>query len=352
MRDAIRDGSGKEEPFGVGLRLCQAYIFLMMGLALVFAFVCDREQFDYDLSLARVLVLMAGGTVALWLMSCRARSSRVVGVLTVAFCTACAACDHFANGAFSAMATRVGGGPATLFVAFEYAGAAFFIAYLLLSPRARRVLSRPPEMEPGATEGHSWDVPMSERVRTWEFWRDLLIYFVVFSIVGHWAEMLFCNLILAGVFMGDYDPTNTMLWTQWLYPFSAEGAAAVAIVVFLHPLARRIKELFGGRTLPAVALSFVANAAVCTSIDFITGITTNQDYHLWDYRRMPFNFMGQVCLQNSMVYSVAATLIVWVVYPLMDTGLRRMPKGVANALAFGLLGMYLFLALLNFVELR
>ncbi|MBQ9042202.1 MAG: hypothetical protein IJ111_05235 [Eggerthellaceae bacterium] len=71
---------------------------------------------------------------------------------------------------------------------------------------------------------------------------------------------------------------------------------------------------------------------------------------MWDYRALPFNFMGQVVLQNSMVYSVAATLIVWVFYPLLDTALRRMPRGAANALALGLLGMYLFLAALYFFD--
>ncbi|MBP3866220.1 MAG: putative ABC transporter permease, partial [Eggerthellaceae bacterium] len=172
-----------------------------------------------------------------------------------------------------------------------------------------------------------------------------------FSLLGHWAEMLFCRLIVAGVFMGDYDPSNAMLWSQWLFPFTAEGAAAVAIVVILHPAARWLLKKTGGRVLPAVVLSFLLNAAVCTGIDFTTGMVANQDYSLWDYRALPFNFMGQVCLQNSMVYSIAATLIVWVFYPLMDTALRRAPRGVANAIAFGLIGMYLFLAMLYFVDI-
>jgi uncharacterized membrane protein len=66
---------------------------------------------------------------------------------------------------------------------------------------------------------------------------------------------------------------------------------------------------------------------------------------------MPFNFMGQVCLQNSMVYSIAATLIVWVVYPLMDRGLRRMPRSVTDGLFFGLVGFYAFEAALHFIAI-
>ena len=83
----------------------------------------------------------------------------------------------------------------------------------------------------------------------------------------------------------------------------------------------------------------------------ITGITCNQNYELWDYRDMPFNFMGQVCLQNSVVYSIAATIVVWLVYPLMDRFLRSIPKCLADAIFFGLVGLYAFEAALHFVSI-
>ena len=338
-------------PFPVGLRLCQAYFCLAMLLALVFGFICDRELFAYDISMVRILLLMAGGAVTLWLISQRARSSRLIGAATALGCAALSIVDHAAFGAYESLSRYAGPTVTNVCAVLEYAGAVAVSAYLLFSSKARALLSKPPDLEPGAHRGHSWDVPLRERVRTWEFWRDLLIYFIVFSIVGHWAEMLFCRLIVAGVFMGGYDPNNTMLWSQWLFPFTAEGAALVAIVVVLHPASRWFLQRTGGRVVPAVVLSFLLNALVCAGIDFATGMAANQDYSLWDYRDMPFNFMGQVCLQNTTVYSVAATIIVWVVYPLMDSALRRAPRGVVNAVAFGLIGMYLFLAMLHFVVL-
>ena len=335
----------------IGLHLCQAYFVLAMSLALVFGFICAPALFEYDISMVRVLLLMAGGTCTLWLISQKANSARWVGAITAVACASLSAVDHAAFGAYDTLSTYIGQFATTAFMVAEYVGAVLVAAYLLISPQAKRELCNPPDLAPHASEGHSWDVPMRQRVRTWEFWRDLLIYFIVFSIVGHWAEILFCKLILAGVFMGGYDPTNAMLWSQWLFPFTAEGAALVAIVVILHPASRWLLKKTGNRIALAVLLSFLLNALVCTSIDFTTGMVANQDYSLWDYRDMPFNFIGQVCLQNSMVYSIAATLIVWVVYPLMDRALRRAPRGVVNALAFGLIGMYLFLAMLYFVDI-
>ena len=344
--------SERNDSPGLGFRLCEAYFVIAMAIALVFGFLCGPAMFEYDISMVRVLLLMAGGTVTMWLMSQRARSARLVGTLTALVCAGLSAIDHASFGAYETLGSYVGPTVTTAFMVVEYAGAMAVAAYLTFSPSAKRVLCRPPDMAPGARMGHSWDdAPLRQRVRTWEFWRDLLIYFITFSLLGHWAEMLFCRLIVAGVFMGDYDPSNAMLWSQWLFPFTAEGAAAVAIVVVLHPASRWLLRKTGDRVLPAVVLSFLLNASVCTGIDFTTGMVANQDYSLWDYRALPFNFMGQVCLQNSMVYSIAATLIVWVFYPLMDTALRRAPRGVANAIAFGLIGMYLFLAMLYFVDI-
>ena len=348
MNRALGDDEGKP---AIGLRLCQAYFGLAMLMVLVFGFICSPFQFEYDISMVRVLLLMAGGMVTLWLMSQRARSARTVGALTALACAALSLVDHAAFGAYETLSAYIGNIAPSVLLGIEVACAVAVAAYLTFSPAARRVLCNPPDLEPGAQDGHSWDVPLRQRVRTRRFWRDLLVYFIVFSIVGHWAEMLFCQLIVAGVFMGGYDPDNAMLWSQWLFPFTAEGAALVAIVVILHPASRWLLKKTGNRVWLAVLLSFLLNAAVCTCIDFTTGMVSNQDYSLWDYRDMPFNFLGQVCLQNSMVYSIAATLIVWVFYPLMDTALRRAPRGVVNAVAFGLIGMYLFLAMLNFIDI-
>ncbi len=335
----------------MGLRLCEAYFVLAMLVALVFGFLCSPAQFDYDISMIRVLLLMAGGSVTLWLMSQRANSARYVGAITALACALLSAADHAAFGAYETLSHYIGQTATTGIMIIEYAGAVAVACYLFFSPTARRKLCNPPDMEPGSPDRHGWHKPLRERIRKPEFWRDLLIYFVVFSIVGHWAEILFCQLILAGVFMGGYDPTNAMLWDQWLFPFTAEGAALVAIVLILQPAAQWLLKKTGNRVWLALILSFLLNALVCTAIDFTTGMIANQDYQLWDYRDMPFNFMGQVCLQNSMVYSIAATIIVWVVYPFMDMVLHRAPRGVVNAVAVGLIGMYLFLAMLYFIDI-
>jgi len=152
------------------------------------------------------------------------------------------------------------------------------------------------------------------------------------------------------VVMGDYDFTHAQLWDWWLCPYPAEGLAMVLIAVLLAPFKEWLLKKFGGRIAPALIASFLVNMFVCAAIDFTTGITANADYSLWDYSDLPFNFMGQIVLQNTLVYSVAATFIVWVLYPLMAKALHRMNPRFANGMFFGLLAFYLFLELLYYVN--
>ncbi len=68
------------------------------------------------------------------------------------------------------------------------------------------------------------------------------------------------------------------------------------------------------RPLP-LPLQPVAGSAVITAGELVVGLTVNRDYTVWDYRQLPFHFLGQVCLPYSLLWmplSLAAiTLYRW-----------------------------------------
>ena len=334
---------------GIGVRLCQLYFAALMAGSLAYALITDPGDFAYDFSLVHGFATTALSMICIWMIRKRMRMARSFAIASAAACAALSAVDMFLFGAFDVVAARLGAPTVLAALGTQYAAAAAVIAYLAASPRVRETLAAPPDRKPGALSGHSYDSPLRQRMRTWEFWRDLGIYFIAFSFLGHWAEMLFCYNIYLGVFMGDVNFAEVMLWHQWLFPYFAEGVAIVLIALVLTPVKQALLRRFGGRVLPALLVSILVTAAVCTSIDFTCGMICNQNYEVWDYRALPFNFMGQVCLQNSCVYTAAATLILWVFYPLMDRGLRRMPRYAADILFFALLGIYAFSALLHFM---
>lgn len=334
---------------GIGITLCKVYYCAVLVLGLGYAFFTNPADFAYDISLIWAPWAMVVASLCLWLIHKRARFARYVGTIGTIACATLAVTDMVAFDAYNVLQPQMGIAVVNALVVLGLGGAVCSALYLALAPEPRRQLSSSLDMQPSATGGHSWDMPLRERVRTKTFWRDMAIYFTSFSFMGHWAEMLFCLGIAAGIFAGTYNFAEVMLWHQWLFPYLAEAVAMLLVVVLLHPFKQWLLRKFNGNTVLALLVSIVLIALVCTSIDFSAGMICNQDYVVWDYRDMPFNFMGQICLQNSTVYSLACTLLVWVVYPAMDSGLRRMPRDVANILCITLVAFFVFCALLHFV---
>jgi uncharacterized membrane protein len=172
----------------------------------------------------------------------------------------------------------------------------------------------------------------------WPFYRNLIMYFVVFSVLGHWMEAGMCQFIILGWVEGEYDPTNTMLWRDWLYPFPMEGMAVVIIAVALYPLFKWLQRKFENKFVPYI-LSFLANALTCSIIEFTMGLLINSNYQLWDYRENFGNIMGQVCLQNAVAFGVAASVIAWFVYPLMERWIARLRPEIVN-IAFVVIAVF------------
>ena len=183
--------------------------------------------------------------------------------------------------------------------------------------------------------------------------RKLGLYFMTFSMLGHWVEMLFCTGIKYGIFKGGYDRSNHMLWDQWLFPFPAEGTAAVLADLLLVPAKNAIEATLTSSPVPAalckplaIGASFLVNQIACTSVDFGTGMVANRNYELWDYRDMKYNFMGQVCLQNSLFYSIIATWGVWQLLPALEKLMKRAGDTKLDGLLVGMGSLFVFLELL------
>ena len=63
-------------------------------------------------------------------------------------------------------------------------------------------------------------------------------------------------------------------------------------------------------------------AAVITGVELVTGLMVNQDYQVWDYRRNPGNFLGQICPAYTLLW-LPLSLIAMALYPHADRLVRR-----------------------------
>ena len=46
----------------------------------------------------------------------------------------------------------------------------------------------------------------------------------------------------------------------------------------------------------------LVGAVVITLVELLAGLLANRDHRVWDYRQMPYNFLGQICLGYSLLW--------------------------------------------------
>ena len=60
-----------------------------------------------------------------------------------------------------------------------------------------------------------------------------------------------------------------------------------------------------------VILSLLMSTTI-TALEYIAGMIFNRDYSIWDYRKLPFNINGQVCLPFMLIWAVIMPfVIIW-----------------------------------------
>ena len=70
-------------------------------------------------------------------------------------------------------------------------------------------------------------------------------------------------------------------------------------------------------------LKAAVGAGIITGVELGTGLLVNRDHHVWDYRRLPGNFKGQICPLFSAI---------WVPVSLMAMELYGRAEGTLDAL--------------------
>ena len=65
-------------------------------------------------------------------------------------------------------------------------------------------------------------------------------------------------------------------------------------------------------------------AALVTGLELGTGLLVNRDFAIWDYRNMPYNYQGQICLNYSLLW-MPASLLAMVIYEKAERRLLSLP---------------------------
>lgn len=338
-------GDSFQEPERLGfIRVIQFFFLIEVVIVLSSTIIIVPKEYTFEpYSYITFINLILDG-IGFWLIFKRFKFARtwIIGACT--FNVVAATTYMVINGDFSIL-ERTSSGFLDIIVLF----------YFLFAKRPKMVLTKELTLESEKEEiQHAWEL---WRPKTWDFWRSMIIYYCLFSIVGHWMEAGYCTLIRFGIMPGTYDPASG-IWSDYLTPFPVYGAGMVACGLLLYPVKTWLQEKFAsqnGQLLKTYLCSFLFNMAVVAALELVLGLTSNMPDEngvrpLWDYSDMPFNFMGQICLFNTMMFAACASLMSWVVWPVLQTIYIKLPNDIKKMLFIGIIVFYALIFTLYVVK--
>ena len=69
----------------------------------------------------------------------------------------------------------------------------------------------------------------------------------------------------------------------------------------------------------------VLGAGMITAVELLIGLLFNRDYRVWDYRRLPLHFHGQICLPFFILW-VPVSLFAMALYDRADKLLKKLRR--------------------------
>lgn len=99
-------------------------------------------------------------------------------------------------------------------------------------------------------------------------------------------------------------PLLEVLWRgRTHYSMALAGGASL---VLIRGVSRQRRGLL---------LRGITCAAGITAIEYAAGLIWNRRYRVWDYRRMPLNLHGQICLPYSLLWFGLSTAVISLIDP-------------------------------------
>lgn len=186
--------------------------------------------------------------------------------------------------------------------------------------------------------------------KTWFFWRGLIMYFFIFSVVGHWLEMPYCTAMhsLFGIVADDYA-----VWSDpWYAPYWVYGVGATIITLMLYPM--KVHMLKKRKTVIGAILEFFVVAVVlCAAMETIIGLLINQpdatgEYPFWDNSILHFNILNQGWLVNDIILGGVSLIYVWVAFPLCQKAMSFTSHKTGNFIFVATIVLFIGICILTY----
>lgn len=180
-------------------------------------------------------------------------------------------------------------------------------------------------------------------IRNWRkvgFWRDLFLYFWLFSLVGHAIELAWALLgTLFTIKSAGHFASIPIFAIAAPY-----GLGAVALLLFIYPMVKR-KKL-------GLVSAYVVSVAITTVIEFVSAllvVLVLGSNPFWDYSDRLLNLFGFVCLGNSLLFGIISVVAIRWLFPWTEKWRRVIGEKYLNLAFLILFPAYMIVQLFRFM---
>ena len=158
-------------------------------------------------------------------------------------------------------------------------------------------------------------------LRAYSIW-TLILMFILFCFIG-WGWEVCLYLVRTGGFVN-----RGFMHGPWL-PIYGCGGIVVLIICSRF------------RSKPVVEL--IVSVVLCGVIEYLGAVMLETKYHerWWSYDGCFLNINGRVCAEGLIVFGIACMLVVYLIAPVFDALVTKMPKKVLIIVSVGLLVVFL-----------
>lgn len=138
---------------------------------------------------------------------------------------------------------------------------------------------------------------------------SLILMFFIFSFIG-WAWEVGIHLVEDGIFVN-----RGTMFGPWLPIYGVGGLMGVVLL-------RKIMD--------NQVLTFISVVALCSVVEYVTSWYLEEFKHIkyWDYSGYFCNINGRICLEGALVFGFAGCAGIYIIAPLFDDMLKKLPEKV------------------------
>lgn len=135
--------------------------------------------------------------------------------------------------------------------------------------------------------------------------------FFIYSILGHFIEGFFYTNSDSGILFGYWTPVYGI------------GVVSILLIYDFLDKKKDFNKLKG-------LLIFIIGSIFLSIIEYIGGILIENLFHIvfWDYSSMKYNIGKYTSLEMALVWGICSLVPVYIIRPLIDKLIKKIPKFV------------------------